>query len=118
MLRVGHDGDATMPYLIQQEGNVSGAGHCCGPWLMPVAIRGPRRRRGGGPARRPRGYYHSRAAVLRDSRWVHLVRSRIPVWLMTRLEDADENRRAAEIRTLGVNGKHGRTGRLPRGRRR
>ena len=28
MLRVGHDGDATMPYLIQQEGNVSGAGHC------------------------------------------------------------------------------------------
>ena len=44
--------------------------------------------------------------------------SRIPVWLMTRLEDADENRRAAEIRTLGVNDKHGRTGRLPRGRRR
>jgi hypothetical protein len=27
---------------------------------------------------------------------------------MTRLEDADENRRAAEIRTLGVNDKHGR----------
>ena len=116
MLRVGHDGDATMPYLIQQEGNVSR--RPLWPWLMPAAIRGPRRRRGGGPARRPRGYYHSRAAVLRDSRWVHLVRSRIPVWLMTRLEDADENRRAAEIRTLGVNDKHGRTGRLPRGRRR
>ena len=60
MLRVGHDGDATMPYLIQQEGNVSGACHCLGP------VDG------------------------RDSRWVHLVRSRIPVWLMTRLEDADE----------------------------
>ena len=88
MLLVGHDGDATMPYLIQQEGNVSGACHCLGP------VDG------------------------RDSRWVHLVRSRIPVWLMTRLEDADENRRAAEIRTLGVNDKHGRTGRLPRGRRR
>jgi hypothetical protein len=32
---------------------------------------------------------------------------------MTRLEDADENRRAAEIRTLGVNDKHGRTGAPP-----
>jgi hypothetical protein len=48
----------------------------------------------------------------------HLIRSRIPVWLMTRLEVADENRGAAEIRTLGVNDKHGRTGRLPRRRRR
>jgi len=88
------------------------------PWLMLAATWGPRRRRGGGPPRWPSVHYHSRAAVLRDSRLVHLIRSRIPVWLMTRLEVADENRGAAEIRTLGVNDKHGRTGRLPRRRRR
>ena len=71
------------------------------PWLMLAATWGPRRRRGGGPPRWPSVHYHSRAAVLRDSRLVHLIRSRIPVWLMTRLEVADENRGAAEIRTLG-----------------